>query len=414
MTTCGKCGAENAAGDAFCGSCGAFLEFAAEEAVEQAAEEAATSVGGPPAGAPAHEPSAAEMPSAGPSATPAASASAAGAAAGGPTCAICGRANPVGRTFCISCGERLGTGASGATAQPGAAAAAAGPASDGDTTTPGGTPAPTRGPARPAWDFPTAPVPKPTSTGAPAPTPEGPGGRSRLPLVAGLAVVLVVIGGGAAFIAAGGLGGGGQAPATAGPAPSGAATAAPGGSVGTGEPAATAELATAAPATAVPTPAPTTPGAPSVGIKIISAKASSQVSSRPARNLIDGSPATAWKNLGSKPAGSWVELRFAPSAVTRIQIFGGWQRDEPLYYGNHRPHNVTVSFDGGDPIPLELKDVLGAQRVDIPPELGVVDVTRIRITIADVYRARKTTAPGSPSKAVAISEIRLFGVPVTP
>ena len=32
---CAKCGAPNAAGDAFCGSCGtcgAFLEFAAEEA----------------------------------------------------------------------------------------------------------------------------------------------------------------------------------------------------------------------------------------------------------------------------------------------------------------------------------------------------------------------------------------------
>src|SRR5664280_2485528 len=29
---CAKCGTKNAAGDAFCGSCGAFLEFAAEEA----------------------------------------------------------------------------------------------------------------------------------------------------------------------------------------------------------------------------------------------------------------------------------------------------------------------------------------------------------------------------------------------
>src|SRR5512140_31604 len=29
---CAKCGTQNAAGDAFCGSCGAFLEFAAEEA----------------------------------------------------------------------------------------------------------------------------------------------------------------------------------------------------------------------------------------------------------------------------------------------------------------------------------------------------------------------------------------------
>ncbi len=36
MTTCAKCGTENLAGDAFCGGCGAFLEFAAEEAAEEA------------------------------------------------------------------------------------------------------------------------------------------------------------------------------------------------------------------------------------------------------------------------------------------------------------------------------------------------------------------------------------------
>jgi hypothetical protein len=256
-------------------------------------------------------------------------------------------------------------------------------------------------------------VPRPTPPGAPATAPGTPGGRSRLPLIAGLAVVLVLAGGGVAVLALGGLGGGGTAPSTAGPTPSGAATATPGTGAATAEPA-TAAPATAAPASAAPSPTATIPAAPSVGLAITATSASSQVASRPAANLVDGSPATAWKNLGARPAGSWVEVRFAPSAVTRIQIFAGWQRNEPLYYGNHRPRNVTVSFDGGDPIPLELKDVLGAQRVDIPPELGISGATRIRITIADVYRARRTSAPGSPSKSVAISEIRVFGIPVTP
>jgi|BarGraNGADG00212_2_1021979.scaffolds.fasta_scaffold25730_2 Double zinc ribbon len=74
---CARCGTPNGAGDAFCGSCGAFLEFAAQD------------VGAPEVGA--AEPSAAEPLLAGT----------------GPTCPVCGRANPAGRTFCISCGERL-------------------------------------------------------------------------------------------------------------------------------------------------------------------------------------------------------------------------------------------------------------------------------------------------------------------
>ena len=89
-------------------------------------------------------------------------------------------------------------------------------------------------------------------------------------------------------------------------------------------------------------------------------------------------------------------LTFAPAAVTRIQIWGGWQRDEPRYFGNHRPRNVTVSFDGGEPVPLALKDVLGAQRVDIPPELGIVGATRLRITIVDTYASRQDLGQGQP------------------
>ena len=172
---------------------------------------------------------------------------------------------------------------------------------------------------------------------------------------------------------------------------------------------------TAQPPTPEPTPAVTIPPGPSVGIVITSAKASSQLKAeRGPKFLFDGSPATTWKSASGKFQGAWVEVRFAPAAITRIQVWTGWQKSEPLFYGNHRPQNVTVSFDGGAPVPLELQDALGAQRIDIPPELGIVRATRVRITIADVYDAHKTTAKDSPTKEVAISEIRLYGIPVTP
>ncbi len=420
MTTCAKCGAENVAGDAFCGNCGAFLEFAAEEAAE-AVTDGSSAVAPPPATSadamvgspPVNDAPAQPVPPAAPSASPPAGATPSGSApapapaATGPTCTACGRANPTGRRFCISCGERLPSGAA-------AAATPAGPAHDAEMASPGPTSsvaaAPTApgGPARPAWDFPTAPVPaaQPVPTTATA-TSEA-GGRSRLPLVGGIVLVLALAGGGALFLLNGGLGGGTPA-ATASPGPSVAvASDAP-------SPDSTASPAPSPEATPEPTAAPTVPPGPSVGIKITGAKASSQLSAkRSVKNLHDGSPATTWKSASDKFEGSWIEVSFAPTAVTRIQVWSGWQVDESFFYGNHRPRNVTVAFDGGDPVPLLLKDVLGAQRVDIPPELGIIRASRVRITIVDVYPARKTTASGSPTDQVAVCEIKIFGIPATP
>jgi hypothetical protein len=210
----------------------------------------------------------------------------------------------------------------------------------------------------------------------------------------------------------GGLGGGTPGPGASAPPSITAASGDPSGGP-TGEPASP-QPASEPPGESTP-PQATIPPGPSVGIKVTGAKASSQLaSSRSPANLHDGSPATAWKSKSGAFEGAWVEVAFAPAAVTRIQIWGGWQRDEPFYYGNRRPRNVTVSFDDGDPVPLQLQDILGAQRVDIPPELGIVSATRLRITIADTYPGRKTSAGGSPTKEVAISEIRIFGVPVAP
>src|SRR5664280_705146 len=196
---CAKCGTKNAAGDAFCGSCGAFLEFAAEEAGTvgtQPAEAplgastpvASTLVPAPPSGAVATPtlpaiPVPAPAVGAPPASSPAATAGAAGDVAptagasslapSGPTCPSCGRANPAGRTFCISCGERLPAAGRPAAipARPGGApapAAASIPATLGGTapsaptsaavSTPAVPAAASSAPTGPAWEFPTAPA----------------------------------------------------------------------------------------------------------------------------------------------------------------------------------------------------------------------------------------------------------------
>jgi hypothetical protein len=396
MTTCGKCGTENVAGDAFCGNCGAFLEFAAEEAADEtpaAVDATADATADVAAGEPAGAATIAAPPA-------------------GPTCSACGRANPAERRFCISCGERLP--ASGPTSVTGPAPSPASPA-----------PPTARPPVAPGWEFPVAPAPAATvnaAHAAAAPTATRSGG-SRLPMVGGALVILALLGGGAFLLLGGGFGGGTSGSIASAPPPGAAGSEDPGAEA-SAEPSAPAET----PATETPAPSerpsnppePTPPAAtippgPSVGIAISAAKASSQLAAnRGPKYLYDGSPVTAWKSKTGKLDGSWVEVSFAAAAVTKIQIWSGWQKDEPLFYGNHRPRNVTVSFDGAVPVPLELKDALGAQGVAIPPELGIVGATRLRITIIDTNPSRKTSAGGSPSKEVAISEIRVYGVPVAP
>jgi hypothetical protein len=225
-------------------------------------------------------------------------------------------------------------------------------------------------------------------------------------LIIGAGVLfLVLVGGGAAILLGGGSG---QAtPASGTPDASAAASGAlP--SASTTEPSAGA-------ASPEPSVAPATlPPGPSIGLKLSGATASSSLAKRPASAAIDGDPTTAWVTGTSSPADQWIEVTFAPAAITQIQLLNGWQRTQDFYGGNRRPHNVTIRFDSQAPIPLELKDNYGSQHVDIPPELGIVGVSRLRITILDWYAAKKTAAAGSPTAQAAISEIRLYGIPMTP
>jgi len=461
---CAKCGTPNAAGDAFCGSCGAFLEFAAEETgaheVAAAEREAAPVAPEPVAPAPVAPspapPSPAPPTSAAPTPAPTPPTSAPPTpaplqtavppapsllATTGPTCPVCRRANPAGRTFCISCGERLpaagrpvATSARAAAPTPAVAPPPAtpralparalppAPAPAAPTAAPAAALAPTAPPAPtgPTWEFPSTPVRQVatpmTKPGAPAPA--GRRGRSPLPLIVGAGVLFLVLAGGGAAILLGG--GGSQATPTPGaPGATAAASGAlptestPNSSASASEPepsSAPEPSATAMPAASAPA---TLPPGPAIGLKLSSATASSSLAKRPASAAIDGDPTTTWKTGTPSPADQWLQVTFAPAAVTRVQLWIGWQRTKDFYAGNHRPHNVTIRFDDETAIPLELKDVYGSQRVDIPPELGIVGVTRLRITILDWYPAKKTPAAGSPTTQAAISEIRLYGIPVT-
>lgn len=412
---CPKCGTENAAGDAFCGGCGAYLEFAAEETGEEGVEagagegvvEAGVATAGavPPPGVPgalppeqsAGTPAVTAASAAALTAPPAPVAAAPSEPGAGPTCAACGRVNPAGRRFCISCGELL----------PVAHKAA-------------GT-APAGAPGKPAWDFPMPTVP--VTAAAPEAHQAEPAseGRSRLLLGGIVVVVVALVAVGGIFLLGGGLGGG-----TAGASQS----ASPSGAMATGEPSPGESAAAGSPGSSAEpsgspspeaTPAATIPPGPSVGVKITGAKASSQLAASAApKYLFDGSPVTAWRSAAAKFEGSWVEVTFAPAAITEIWIQSGWQKDDPNLLGNHRPHDVTVSFDGAIPVPVELQDVQTIKpartwlKVPIPAELGIARATKIRITVIDVYKAQKTSAKGTPTKSAAISEIRLFGIPVTP
>jgi hypothetical protein len=265
--------------------------------------------------------------------------------------------------------------------------------------------------------------PATTPAGAPAGTPDGAApaarrGRSPLPLVLGAGVLFLVLAGGGAVLLLGGGGSGttptpgtggspgastasGTLPSPSAAEPSGAEPSAP-------EP-------SAAGASLEPSAAPATlPPGPAIGLTLTGATASSSLPNRPPSFAIDGDPITTWKDGAPTPADQWLQVSFAPAAVTRIQIWNGWQRTQDVYRGNHRPRHVSIRFDNETPIPLELKDFYGSQRIDIPPELGIVGVSTLRITILDWYPAKKTPATGSPTTQAAISEIRLYGIPMTP
>ena len=365
---CRRCGTRNEAGDQFCGSCGAFLEWEGEALETEVGAApttppppAAAAPPAPAAAAPAQAPSTPRAP-----AQPAAESPPADAV----VCHACGRENPPGRTFCQSCGTRLRH-AAGTPEAISTAAAAAPPGAP--------TPAPVgAAPARPRE--------------RPRPEPSG-GLPGWLPVV----IVLGVLAGIAVFAASMFL----RTPDL----PS-AASLAPG----------------TPPATLTPTLPPASPGdsgaaasvsvpPESVALTMTGASASSVVGNRPdfaPQMVIDGQLTTCWQEGAADETGEWIEVTFDPARLDYVVVYSGYQLSHDAWLANLRPKDVTVSVDGGPPQAFVLLDTEQPQRIDVDDVAGA---TTVRITLVSTYESQASAYPGSPFDDAAISEIRAFGAP---
>lgn len=123
----------------------------------------------------------------------------------------------------------------------------------------------------------------------------------------------------------------------------------------------------------------------------------------PASNVIDGEPATTWRESMSK--NPWIEVELSETAaVTGIVIVAGYDKIDP-YDGtdrwpqNHRPRHVRVHLDDVEEGVHELADTREWQEIDVQPQ----QARRVRLVIVDSYPPREGNRP-----YVAVSEIRVL------
>jgi hypothetical protein len=376
---CRRCGFANIAGDQFCGSCGAFLEWEGEPA---AGSTPPVDTRDPdiPAVRPAGGPGSAVPLPVSPT-TPTVTGTQAPVAqpdAGLIRCPACGIANASSRTFCQSCGSRLADAARVAEVSQAQIAAAV------------------NAPNRP-------PVP-PTTVVRPIPGESGKrtsGGVIKW--IAIMAVLGIVVGAGAVGL---GLLFKGKAPATdatTGPGGAGASAGASGAAV-SGAPSGSAGSSGAPGAS--PTSAPK-----SVALTLLSATASSVVGDLPKfqpSSAIDGDPKTCWQEGSHTEKGEWIEVKFAPSTVTSLLITNGYNASRALYLGNLRLKDVAISIDGGAPVTVRLADTGKPQKVNVKDTKGA---TTVRITIVSTYGSVQTSVSGTPFDDAALGEIVVNGIP---
>jgi hypothetical protein len=374
---CRRCGFTNAAGDQFCGSCGAFLEWEGEQAAAGAGAEANPDIpqvrpleNQPPVIAGDPGPATGEpTPPAPVPAEP---------AGDGPLvrCPACGIANAAGRTFCQSCGSRLAdAGTVGERSREEIAAAVNANA---------------------------GPVPVRTTTiRAPRPEPASSSGGGILKWIVLMAVLGVLAGVGLVVGMNVLRGDGPVAGATSAPSGVGQASDAP--SAGASEPGASGSpAATANPATAPPKNQP---------LALLGASASSVVGDLPKFQptmAIDGDPATCWQEGSKSEKGEWIEVVFAPSKVTAVVITNGYNASKALYRGNRRLKDVEVKVGDAAPQTFRLKDTGNPQKLDVKNVTGAVAV---RITILSTYPSVQTSVAGTPFDDAALGEIGVMGVP---
>ena len=332
---CGRCGVANPAGDQFCGSCGAFLEW--EGNPTDAGTETALPAA-PPTDRPVPPPAdAPPAPAPAPPAAPSAPAEVQPTASEDVVCTSCGTANPVSRTFCQRCGAVMG----------------------------GGSPRGAGDPLAIAGSRPSAPA---ESGGLPFWLPLVAG----IGLLAGIAVVVIAV-----VLRPAEL----PPAATANPSVTFTPTLPPSPVASLG---ASGSVASAA------------PGSQSVQLTLTGATASSVVGDREmfdAGKAIDGDLETCWQEGAADEKGQWIEVAFAPSRLDYVVIYSGYQLNHDAYLGNQRPENVLVSIDGGSPVAFILADAEQPQRLDVDDTPGA---TTVRIQIEFVVRLGRNGVSGQP------------------
>ena len=312
---CSRCGTVNGAGDQFCGSCGAFLEW---EGQAPPADEP------PPPVQPTEpsQPTALEPPPTEVAAAPIAAPSLAPPPQAGFTvCPHCGSGNPPGRTFCHTCGKLLAT-------PPAATAAASGRAPTQSSS--GGVPrwlliAIIAGLLVGAIAVVAAVAFKPS----PLPTDVGPSATLTPTLAIPPSITAVPA----------------SAPAASAPA---ASAAAPGGSI----------QLTLTGATSSSVAADTPDVAPG--------------------NVIDGRLDTRWEEKVGAVPGEWVEITLAASRLDYLVIYNGFQLSHESFVATKRPQNVVVTVNGGAPVGFMLADSETPQKLDVADTPGATTV-RIQV-----------------------------------
>lgn len=123
-----------------------------------------------------------------------------------------------------------------------------------------------------------------------------------------------------------------------------------------------------------------------------------------ANNICDDNPTTAWvEGHPDYGIGEYLELNWTPMGNGEISILNGYQISKSTWEDNSRVKKLKVSIAGKDICQIELADVMGIQKFEIPG-LVIADSKgydykidgAIRFTIQEVY-------PGLKWKDTAIS-----------
>lgn len=116
---------------------------------------------------------------------------------------------------------------------------------------------------------------------------------------------------------------------------------------------------------------------------------------------LDGNVTTAWNEGGSgSGTGEWIELKAnSAQTVSGIRIMPGFCNNEPNYYRNCRPKDITITFSDGTYTTTTLSDSYYVyQDLQFDRE---VTTSSIRITVNSVYSGNKY-------QDCCISEIQVY------